>query len=281
VSPRAGFAARIILATGAVDRAYRIAGRAYALFDRLRSELVSALASDAVLDRFNELAYARTRRRREAVDAHMHLFPWEQSVVNEFFPRPPARVLVGGAGGGREAFMLAKMGFEVVAFEPSRPLAEAMAARASEGTNVDARRGSYQEMDRLLPPGESPLFQAAILGFGSFSHLRNERTRIATLRLFGRLTEGPILVSFTPGERAISPRLARFRQLLPRRRGRDFDAAFTVGIGFFHSVDQDEVRSLARRAQLEIVKLDFDERDVSPPYAVLAAQPDRRPKVGA
>lgn len=273
MTPLTRFAARIILATTVVDRAYGVVHGGYRLFDRLRSELISALASDAVLDRFNELAYARTWRRPDAADAHAYLFPWEQSVVDEFFPRPPARVLVGGAGGGREAFVLAKMGFEVVAFEPSRPLAEAMATHAPQGANVDVRLGRYEDIDALFGE-DAASYGAAVLGWGSFSYLRNAGARLATLKAFKHLTRGPILVSFVVPEGPISGTLTRFRRFLPRRAERDVKATFSVDVGFYHGIDESEMRSLARQAGLEIVKSSFDatgDDPTRPPYVVLVA----------
>jgi hypothetical protein len=240
----------------------------------LRSELVSALASDALLDRFNELAYARTWRRPDAADAHAYLLSWEQSVVDEFFPRPPARVFVGGAGGGREAFVLAKMGFDVVAFEPSRPLAEAMATHVPQGTKVDVRVGRYEDMAAVLGSEGAASYEAAILGWGSFSYLRDARARLATLEAFKHLTRGPILVSFVVPEGPISETLSRFRRLLPRRAERDVEATFSVDLGFYHGIDESEIRLLARQAGLKILKISFDAAGADPtrpPHVVLAA----------
>src|SRR5204863_8381274 len=101
--------ARFLLATRSVDRGFR-------LFDRLRSEMVLAVASDRTLDRFNDLAYASASDYDpESSSFRAYLFPWEERVVERFFPAPPARVLVGGAGSGREAFALVERGYEVTA----------------------------------------------------------------------------------------------------------------------------------------------------------------------
>ena len=45
--------ARLILATRAIDKAYR-------LFNKIRSEFVLAVASGAVIERFNDLSYGKT-----------------------------------------------------------------------------------------------------------------------------------------------------------------------------------------------------------------------------
>jgi 2-polyprenyl-3-methyl-5-hydroxy-6-metoxy-1,4-benzoquinol methylase len=256
----ASLGARLILASTAIDRAYR-------KFDRLRSELVAATASDAVLDRFNELAYGQTHAYQpDTDDFRAYLFPFEEEAVREKFPKPPARILVGGAGGGREPLALAEMGYEVVAFDPTRPLITALARQAPP--NVSALPGSYEEMDELF--GEGERFDAAIVGWGSFSHLRDEETRIATLRSFARVTDGPILVSFLALRAGgIPARLARLRRLLPRQPNRDEQDIFAVSIGFYHPVDEEEVRRLTDAAGLEITHLSFDSRDTNWPHVVL------------
>jgi SAM-dependent methyltransferase len=252
--------ARLLWATTAIDRGYR-------RFDRLRSELVAATASDAVLDRFNDLAYGRTDAYRPDTGSFReYLFPWEEQVVRERFPPPPGRVLVGGAGGGREALALAELGYEVVAFDPSETLVRALAGRSG----ITAFPGGYEQLGAMFGPDES--FDAVVLGWGSFSHLRSERDRLETLRAAARLTDGPILVSFLALKRAASPGLSRLRRLLPRRRDRDAGDVFAVTIGFYHPVDEAEVRTLAEKAGLEVEHASFDERDTNWPHVVLRAR---------
>jgi SAM-dependent methyltransferase len=262
--------ARAIWATTAIDRAFR-------RFDRLRSELVAATASDSVLDRFNDLAYGRTNTYRPDTGSfRAYLFPWEEQIVQERFPPPPARILVGGAGGGREALALARLGYEVVAFDPSEWLVRALASRPG----VTVFRGRYEELGEMFGTDES--FDAVVLGWGSFSHLRSERDRVETLRAAGQLTAGPILVSFLAVKGAASAALSRLRRLLPRRRERDPGDVFAVTIGFYHPVDEAEVRALAQAAGLEVEHASFDERDTNWPHVVLRARPPGRasPRAG-
>src|SRR5262249_6073441 len=159
--------ARLILATRFIDKSYRA-------IDRARSALVLALASDAVLVRFNCLAYSADETYQPGSSTfRRYMFPWEEKIVATYFPPPPARVLIGGAGGGREVLALAEMGYEVVAFEPSAALAAAMADRVTKELNARVYRASYEDMPRLFParPKEpcgsleaEPEFDAAILG---------------------------------------------------------------------------------------------------------------------
>jgi SAM-dependent methyltransferase len=253
--------ARVVVLSGVVDQAYR-------WFDRLRSELVSSLASDEVLDRFNEFAYGGAPRYRpESGHFREYLFPFEEHALDQFFPPPAARVLIGGAGGGREAFALARRGYRVVAFEPAQALVDQL-ARGSGDLPIEVHRGAYGDLEQLFPPAEET-FDAAILGWVSFSHLRSERDRLDALHHFARLTSGPVLVSFLALKSEPTQRLARFRRLLPRLTDRDPQDVFAMTVGFYHPVDEDEVRDLAGRAGMRVLHLNFDTRETSWPHAVL------------
>ena len=265
--------ARLILATKFIDKSYRA-------IDRARSALVLALASDAVLARFNCLAYGNIEAYHPDSSAfRRHLYPWEEKVVAQYFPPPPARVLIGGAGGGREVLALAERGYEVVAFEPSAPLAAAMASRvAAKGLNVRVYRGGYEDMPLFFPAGpEGPCgsleaesrFKAAILGWASYSHLRTEEQRIRTLSSFARYVRGAILVSFyrfAAGE--MHPKGAwtgRLRRLLKIQAGDQF----SIDIGFTHDEVATELAAVADRSGLTIVHQNDGSRDTNWAHAVL------------
>jgi len=76
-----------------------VVDRAARRFDQARYALVTRLASHAVLDAFNDLAYERTPvYRAGAPEFRQALFNWEIEAIARAFPDPPGRVLVGGAG---------------------------------------------------------------------------------------------------------------------------------------------------------------------------------------
>src|SRR5262249_12647335 len=169
--------ARLILATRFIDKSYSV-------IDRARSALILAFASEAVVTRFNDLAYSRDRSYHPESPAFRRgLFSWEEKAVGTYFPRPPARLLIGGAGGGREALALAEKGYEVTAFEPCAPLAAAMSCLFAEQLNIRVYRARYEDMPHLFParPDASSTtleaesgFEAGVLGWGSYSHLRTQ-----------------------------------------------------------------------------------------------------------
>lgn len=272
-SSLAGLVARAIFVTRAFDRLYRIV-------DRARSELVAGLASDEVLDRFNDLAYASDRSYRpDESSFRASLFPWEEEVIDRFFPQPPAHILVGGAGGGRETLALAELGYRVTAFEPSSGLAESLAVRTRDMQGVAVFRARYEDLPYLEGTGGRerirlealPRVDAVLAGWGSFSHLRSHRLRVAALESLAGTTSGSILISFLGYEEGRAPTslAGRLRRALPRREGRSSADVFSVHIGFYHRTSEREVEELAHAAGLEFEYRNFDLSDTNWPHVVL------------
>jgi hypothetical protein len=189
-------------------------------------------------------------------------------------------VLVGGAGGGRETLALVERGYRVTAFDPSEALARSLAGHAYGGDALAVYRARYEDLPRLTSLSGAaetaldalPSIDAAIVGWGSFSHLRTHRLRVRTLLSLGQATSGPILVSFLglyDDERTPASRLGRLRHRLPRRAGRSVADVFSAHIGFYHRTNEREVEALAEAAGLEIVSRSFDTRDTNWPQVVL------------
>lgn len=255
----------------------------YAAAYRARSELVAAWASEEMLDRFNDIVYASSPSYHpDAASFRAYLFPFEEEAIRDFFPKPPAHVLIGGAGGGREALALAALGYRITAFEPSPKLAAALAARAHNGASLAVYRARYEDLPRLeKTPGPGtvaldalPRIDGVIAGWGSFSHLRSRELRVAALEHLAGATDGPILVSFIglfDDRKPPASALGRLRRALPRRHGRNPGDAFSISIGFYHRTNDREVDDLAAAAGLEIIHRSFDMRWNSP-HVVLRRQ---------
>jgi hypothetical protein len=260
-------------------RALRVLDHAYALFDRARSALVLAFASDAVLDRYNDLAFAvDSSYRPGASDYYPELFPWEARAIERYFPRPPARILIGGVGGGREAFALARRGYQVVAFEPCEALRAAMIT--SLELPVELYGARYDDLPLLPPvtPGAPAAnleqlgrFDAAIMGWGSFAHLRSRDARVHALRALAQVTDGPLLVSFLldSSDTAATPsRLVRLARRLLKRPDPEPGDDFAMNCGFYHLITRDELIALACHAGLAIAYFDAGQ-EPGYPHAVL------------
>jgi hypothetical protein len=267
----ARFTARCIHATHWVDLLHT-------RFDRARSLLILAFASDQVFEAHNDVFHGRVRERA-FLKSMLH--EWEQDVVQTFFPPPPARVLVGGAGLGREAFPLAERGYSVVAFDRVQELVEGM--RASQpSAGFQAYVGAYQDLPILHDEKRSPVdlranpFDAAVIGWGSFSLMVSDAERVETLRRFAEVTRGPILVSFWAAfwentkfwEKADEGR-GRLRQWLRRRARRRGLARFMIRSGFNRLLTGDEIEQMAKEAGLSVLALQC-RRDLQP-YFVVAA----------
>lgn len=219
-------------------------------FNRLRSRIVLACASDEFYQIYNDLAYGRNEFIRAGTKkSRSELWPWEKKAISRHFPPPPGTVLVGAAGGGREALALARQGYRVVAFDPVLRLAISL-ADVCGGLPIESLLGRYEDLPILnslsKPPTpidlrSRPLFAAAILGWGSISHLRSDQCCIETFRQFGRLTHGPILVNW------ISLAVSKKKR------------SFTIYDGYRRCFTGDDISEMAEDAGLAVVDFDDDE----------------------
>ena len=250
--------ARLLHASRLVDWCFR-------RFEGVRRELVLALASDRLLASYNDLTYARSESYHPGSAVYRDaLHPWEEAALAGHFPEPPARVLIGAAGGGREAAALVKRGFAVVAFEPS-PLVKLMAASRRPGAPLEIYEARYDQLPRVraLDGREIDLrdggpFDAGILGWASFSHLPSDAERVETLRAFTALVDGPVLMSYFGWIRPdIPPTPTGLRRFLLRRVGeRRPGSLFSIDVGLYRQLTESEVRAMASAAGAEVLAVD-------------------------
>jgi SAM-dependent methyltransferase len=271
--------ARLIQGTLIVDRSA-------VLFDRLRSRLVCSLATDAVLGAYNALAYGSSPSYHPGhSDFRAGWFPWERRAVAAYVPAVPARVLVAGSGGGREALQLAADGYEVVAFDPVPPLVEALGRIDTAPGHMTACIGSYEtlpvvrstEGQTMSLQGLRP-FDAGICGWASVAHVRTDAGRVAAMRAMAALVDGPILVSVYAPTWRPSARPG-IRGVLSRWLYGD-GAMFLPGIGRVQTFDEAALRDLIVRAGLEILHLDTSEATDNWPHAVVSSRSGRSGRSG-
>jgi SAM-dependent methyltransferase len=191
------------------------------------------------------------------------LYPWENTWLARRLPPPPARLLVGAAGSGREAVALEGLGYTVIALEPSKRAA-AHCERQLQGEST-VIRGSYRELIAVVLDGvssrltltPSDRFDAIVLGWGSFGHVLRERDRFRLLKACAILCpDGPILLSV----------------FLPPARGRsepstDPDLAFLSYGGFLTVPTAEELARHARALGRELIA----SLESSSPYFTLVA----------
>lgn len=155
------------------------------------------------------------------------LTDWEHDAVAAWFPPPPARVLVYGAGGGREVLALAGLGYDVCAFECHQGLVAAgNALLAAERLHCRIR---LLGEDRPPPPGTTPC-DAVLIGWSAFTHVQSRAARVELLRGLHSVTrsQAPLLLSFFLRTHelfrfdiaaAVGSRLRRLRGLPPVEAG--------------------------------------------------------------
>jgi hypothetical protein len=120
-------------------------------------------------------------------------FGWEKFVLERFFRRG-SRILVAGAGGGREVLALRKAGFDAEGFECSAPL-----VRASEQIFDRAGESKYVTLcapDRV--PQGPQIYDGLVVGWTVYTHIPTKARRIAFLQGLRQraLSNSPLLVSY-------------------------------------------------------------------------------------
>ena len=214
------------------------------------------------------------------------LFSWERRWLDRRLPPPPARLLVGACGAGREALVLAAAGYRVDAFDPAASLLALLTERAAAGRRSgmpELRSGAfrYEELAAAVLDGQpSPAatfagerYDAVLLGWTSLSHVLDGSERRRLIRALDRLCPaGPILASFWsdddsdgPGDSDDSdgetraPAETRAEQA-GRRVGRALASfrglpvadgareSFLLDAGFLHRLGRAEVAELAAAA---------------------------------
>ena len=124
------------------------------------------------------------------------LYPWEEVWFGRRLPAPPAHILVGACGGGREARVLRERGYRVTAFEPARAPRHHARRVLGDSTRVLNFDFATLTRDALGALGPVAPIDAVLLGWGAFSHVADAAGRTELLRACCALTSGPILVSF-------------------------------------------------------------------------------------
>lgn len=131
------------------------------------------------------------------------LFGWERNWFVARLPPPPARMLLGAAGAGRELLWLLDAGYGVAAFEPARSMV-ALAERRLRGRAHVATFRFEDLIDAVLRSASGPArsiadarYDAVILGWESFSHVVDREMQADLFRALDRICpHGPLLASF-------------------------------------------------------------------------------------
>lgn len=183
-------------------------------------------------------------------------FGWEKSVLDRFFRRG-ARILVAGAGGGREVLALRKAGYDAEGFECSVPL-----VRASE--QIFDRLGeskyvTFCEPDRV--PQGPRIYDGLVVGWTVYTHIPTKARRVEFLQALSEraLPGSPLLISYfarQSGARddVLVHRAARFWRFLLRGRKEPLEMGDRISYArFVRSFTRDEVEVELRAAGFKSV----------------------------
>ncbi len=201
---------------------------------------------------FSALVYGRSNFYYTKPE-DIFVFPWEQRFLDEFFPPAPARILVGGAGGGREALQLVARGYEVAAFEPLSAFLSNLEGVVPGDSLLAAECAGYERLIAGLPSLEALApFDAIVAGWGSISFLFDKGARSALLPKFRSLCpSGPVLVSWFGDRRSGACRARRLFRASLRKAGLTHHArgeVFEPHNGFLYTYPEDEIADLAAAA---------------------------------
>ena len=151
-----------------------------ALFDGFWLGVMDDEALAELVGSFYPTARAGLDREAESfADAEYNLrglYDWEARAVDAAFT-PGGRVIVTGAGGGREVIGLLERGFDAVGFEPDATFVQA-------GRKLLEERGSEGRLNVAPPsafPAVEPTCSGVLVGWGSYSHIHGRKRRIAFL----------------------------------------------------------------------------------------------------
>jgi hypothetical protein len=197
------------------------------------------------------------------------LFDWERELLAPPFPQR-GRILVGGAGGGREAVALLERGYHVIAFDPARELVRrgAPVVAAAGGALIAA---SYADVIRQAAGDSTPLtpllgtpVDGVLLGWGSFSLVVSDGERVALLRAVRAIAPAaPVALSFDehsesdPAESGVARARAALRRLYGRRGAPGYSGErmrYAPWAGILRESTAPEVETVARAAGYEVAK---------------------------
>ncbi len=133
------------------------------------------------------------------------LFDWEEQALEDPSMPRSGRILVGACGAGRELFALQKRGFFVMGFDPCQPFVQAAQSHL-DASKAQVVRASYDDFVKALQSRSGEFFErlkqapfdAVFFGWGSFSHVLPQASRLELLRACKSLApKACLLLSFS------------------------------------------------------------------------------------
>lgn len=229
-------------------RAYNLSNRAYIRMGNIIAVLHQGIwlgiIDDHNLDETTAEYYACQRHYFDKDYNSRGLLRWESSAIDRFFG-DCLSMLVGAAGGGREALALAQRGYDVVAFECNPALLK-VAELLAHDHHVSLR---YVSTPPSQPPKLDRVFDGAVVGWGGYMHIPSSAKRIAFLRDMRRNVRSgaPLLLSFFTRS-PISRRFLFIQRIASgirkiRSSGESVEIGDTLDGSFDHYFTRDEIET--------------------------------------
>lgn len=199
-----------------------------------------------------------------------NLFDWEERAMVEFFPQPPARILIGAAGGGREMIGLTQKGYDVAGFDPCKDLVDVANNLACSMPFLSCVEGSFEDlMQGTLSAIETHApYHGVILGWGGLSYIGTQAAQQHLLQKIHSLCpNGPLLMSWFE-EKPVNPRHQRMKDILTRigLKPRSAHINYLPDDGWHYAFSHQDISDLARAAGYQVLA----SRNSSPlPHTVL------------
>ena len=258
----------------ASDRRRRALNVFNACFDGVWLGLLDREALDRLDEHFYGVGHdemdGRVFSYRDEAHNRSGLHDWERAAIERHFPSG-GRVVVTGAGGGREVLALLERGFDAVGCEPNGTLVAA-------GAELMRRLGHGDRLRRCdrdaFPDGERA--DAVLVGWGSYMLIAGRERRVAFLRAArAAVPEGaPLLCSFfvRPPDARYFAILARTANIGRRMRRRALvEAGDTIAENFAHRFTREEIERELALGGFRMIA--FERRPYG--HAVAVAEPAR------
>ncbi len=217
------------------------------------------LLSPQQLQQYTEMHYDGINLYKDDDYILRGLFDWEKTCIEKYF-QGLEKILLTGAGSGRETLALSRMGYSVDAFECNPTL-------VNHGNDLFARMNIAARIELCacdVAPRTGKMYDGVIAGWGMYALIQGRARRIAFLRqLRAQCAAGaPLLLSFfTRKDDRFRYRFTRrvaniFRWLLRRERVEVGDELMP---DYIHNFIQAEIAAEMEAAGFQLVYYDTEE----------------------
>ncbi|TCO06840.1 hypothetical protein [Natronoflexus pectinivorans] len=192
-----------------------------------------------------------------------HLHKWEKQFVKRYFSKVKT-IYITAVGGGRELYGFHKLGFKVAGCEYNSLFRK----NGNEFFKRENLPLAIEPVERDDFPELNKTYDAVIIGWGSYIHVKGRDVRVNMLRKASKVLEkdGIIVVSYWPAKwmRLNSKRLEKVGNFFARIRGNETvergDCLDPEFVKFYHS---DEIKEELNDAGFDLFEYQEDEFGVA------------------